>query len=397
MTIRGRNIRVLIREAKESSPSDVREISGRLRLPTLDERVSLYLHAVHGKRDFTTQEYFDARDMILNAMAADIAAKSGGAPLATSRDDDSEAALAVTPIMAVLTHPRTEVGRRDHQSTAMGVVVHCLRDQVPDSTRDETALARAPARRLTTRRISISIFAAAAAASVALLSFAVLPIVWRPADQNSSGSRLALAPMAPPEAAVAPSVAAGDPGAAVAAPAARGTTAATAPNEPKKVRTVTIRPDGSDMSAKPVGAPPPAAPSAAAPAAPKAAAARSGGPISLDPQGGGEPAGATAGRTQTAAAPSRPAPDATSSASGGFVVQLSSQKSESEALSSFRSLQAKFPNELGGRQPIVRRADLGSKGVFYRTLVGPFASAHEASQFCSSYKAAGGQCVVPNN
>jgi hypothetical protein len=79
------------------------------------------------------------------------------------------------------------------------------------------------------------------------------------------------------------------------------------------------------------------------------------------------------------------------------VVQLSSQKSESEALSSFRSLQAKFPNELGGRQPIVRRADLGSKGVFYRTLVGPFASAHEASQFCSNYKAAGGQCVVPNN
>jgi SPOR domain len=173
--------------------------------------------------------------------------------------------------------------------------------------------------------------------------------------------------------------------------------AATAPNEPKKVRTVTIRPDGSDMSAKPVGAPPPAPPSAAAAAAPKAAAARSGGPISLDPQGGGEPASATAGRTQTAAAPSRPALDATSNASGGFVVQLSSQKSESEALSSFRSLQAKFPNELGGRQPIIRRADLGSKGVFYRTLVGPFASANEASQFCSSYKAAGGQCVVPNN
>jgi sporulation related protein len=173
--------------------------------------------------------------------------------------------------------------------------------------------------------------------------------------------------------------------------------AAMAPSEPKKVRTVTIRPDGSDMSAKPVGAPPPVAPpNAAAPAAPKSAAARSGGPISLDPQGG-EPAGASATRTQTAAAPSRPAPDATSNASGGVLVQLSSQKSESEALSSFRSLQAKFPNELGGRQPVIRRADLGSKGVFYRTLVGPFASAHEASQFCSNFKVAGGQCVVPNN
>ena len=78
-------------------------------------------------------------------------------------------------------------------------------------------------------------------------------------------------------------------------------------------------------------------------------------------------------------------------------MQLSSQKSESEAQASFRSLQAKFPNELGGRQPIIRRVDLGSKGVFYRTMIGPFASAHDASQFCASYKAAGGQCVVPNN
>ena len=97
-------------------------------------------------------------------------------------------------------------------------------------------------------------------------------------------------------------------------------------------------------------------------------------------------------RARTAAIP----PPA-ESAANGFVVQLSSQKTESEAQSSFRSLQAKFPNELGSRQPIIRRADLGSKGVFYRTMIGPFASAHEASQFCANYKAAGGQCVVPNN
>ena len=52
---------------------------------------------------------------------------------------------------------------------------------------------------------------------------------------------------------------------------------------------------------------------------------------------------------------------------------------------------------LAGRNPIIRRADLGAKGVFYRTMVGPFASAQEASQFCSSFKAAGGHCVVPGN
>jgi cell division septation protein DedD len=106
----------------------------------------------------------------------------------------------------------------------------------------------------------------------------------------------------------------------------------------------------------------------------------------------GEPAAAPPARPRTAAI----APSA-EGAANGFVVQLSSQKTESEAQSSFRSLQAKFPNELGSRQPIIRRADLGTKGVFYRTMIGPFASAQEASQFCATYKAAGGQCVVPNN
>ena len=186
------------------------------------------------------------------------------------------------------------------------------------------------------------------------------------------------------------------------APVAPGQSA-NASTEPKKIRTVVIRPDASDASGKPVTSQPAAAPRpAAAPAAPKAAtasAARNGGPISLEPQPS-EPAAAPGARTRTAAAPpasTRAAPEATESTAGGFVVQLSSQKSEAEAQSSFRSLQAKFPNELGDLQPIIRRADLGSKGVFYRTLVGPFASAQEASQFCATYKAAGGQCVVPNN
>jgi SPOR domain len=178
---------------------------------------------------------------------------------------------------------------------------------------------------------------------------------------------------------------------------------ANASTEPKKIRTVVIRPDASDASGKPVSSQPAAAPrpapALAAPKAATASAARNGGPISLEPQPS-EPAAAPAARTRTAAAPPAPAraaPEATESTAGGFVVQLSSQKSEAEAQSSFRSLQAKFPNELGDLQPIIRRADLGSKGVFYRTLVGPFTSAQEASQFCASYKAAGGQCVVPNN
>ena len=161
-------------------------------------------------------------------------------------------------------------------------------------------------------------------------------------------------------------------------------------NEPKKVRTVTIRPDGGDVSGRlQAGAAVATAPRPTANATPQRA------PLSLDAQNA-EPAAAPPTRTRTATAPSPPrsAPEASTS---GFVVQLSSQKSESEAQASFRSLQAKFPNELGGRQPIIRRVDLGNKGVFYRTMVGPFASAHEANQFCATYKSAGGQCMVPNN
>src|SRR6516162_3045465 len=94
------------------------------------------------------------------------------------------------------------------------------------------------------------------------------------------------------------------------APVAPGQGASTS-SEPKKIRTVVIRPDASDASGKPVSSQPAAVP---------------------------RPAAAPAARTRTAAAPpasARAAPEATESTAGGFVVQLSSQKSEAEAQSSF--------------------------------------------------------------
>ena len=71
-------------------------------------------------------------------------------------------------------------------------------------------------------------------------------------------------------------------------------------------------------------------------------------------------------RTRTAVAPppQAAAPETASASAGGYLVQLSSQRSEGEAQSSYRALQAKFPNELGSRPPVIRRADLGSKGVY---------------------------------
>ena len=43
--------------------------SKQLRVPTLEERVELYLRAVYGQREFTRQEYLRARDLILDEMA----------------------------------------------------------------------------------------------------------------------------------------------------------------------------------------------------------------------------------------------------------------------------------------------------------------------------------------
>jgi hypothetical protein len=158
----------------------------------------------------------------------------------------------------------------------------------------------------------------------------------------------------------------------------------------KRVRTLTIRPDGTEVNASPrapvqQGVTPGAG----------ATSAKGSAPLSLDPQGGEQTRAPTA-KTRIATAPPSARPESATNPSGRFLVQLSSQRTETEAAASFRSLQAKFPNELSGRSPIVRRADLGSKGVFYRTMVGPFTSAQEAHQFCATLKAAGGHCIVPN-
>jgi cell division septation protein DedD len=85
------------------------------------------------------------------------------------------------------------------------------------------------------------------------------------------------------------------------------------------------------------------------------------------------------------------------SSGGAYAVQVASERSAAEARASFRALRAKFPNQLGGREPIVRRTDLGAKGIYYRTMVGSFASMEKAAGMCRTLKAAGGNCRVQRN
>ena len=88
---------------------------------------------------------------------------------------------------------------------------------------------------------------------------------------------------------------------------------------------------------------------------------------------------------------------ATPASNGGYVVQVSSERSDSEAQASFKTLQSRYPAVLGGRSALIRRVDLGEKGVVYRTQVGPFDTVDEAKQLCGSLKAAGGHCIVQRN
>ena len=209
-------------------------------------------------------------------------------------------------------------------------------------------------------------------------------------------------------------------------------------SEPKKVRTIAIRPDQPGVAdAMPQGVASIPAPASTRPAAQPArpvagpagrisadsaaaetetdsnstASARStppvrqatpspNAPLSLSPDPSPARPPARPSPTQTAAvAPqaAAPAPTITNSASSGSFVQVSSQRSEGEAQAAFRSLQAKYPSQLGGREVAIHKADLGAKGTYYRAMVGPFANANEASDLCSSLKAAGAQCLIQRN
>ena len=81
---------------------------------------------------------------------------------------------------------------------------------------------------------------------------------------------------------------------------------------------------------------------------------------------------------------------------GGFVVQLSAQRSEAEAHASFRTMQVKY-SVLNGRQPLIRRKDQGERGIFYAAQVGPFGVKSDADQLCETLKSAGGRCFVQKN
>ncbi|MCK1517443.1 SPOR domain-containing protein [Bradyrhizobium sp. 190] len=229
-----------------------------------------------------------------------------------------------------------------------------------------------------------------------------------PVDVNSrsGGPRVVFPPLnqnanPPPASSVSPS-----------APMASAANGTMPNNEPRRIRTLAVKGDAAENGGIPAGANAPQRPAlptrsvaaqAAAPGPgptvpparnPASANASANTPMSLAPQAGQAPDSAPPARmaatnpAQTAA----PAPT-----SGGYLVQVSSQKNEADAQASYRALQGKFPSVLGPHSSLVKRVDLGEKGVYYRAFAGPFGSSEEAAQVCSSLKSAGGQCFVQRN
>jgi hypothetical protein len=200
--------------------------------------------------------------------------------------------------------------------------------------------------------------------------------------------------------------------------------------EPRRVRTVPIRPDqgGDAATAAPAQQPSsvmtrqsnasaaqasrtnsrvasrPPAPAANAPlslspdannapAAPPEPQARALPPTAPAPPPAPRAAAPPPAPARVASAPAQ-APVQTSAIGGGFMVQVSSQRSQADAESAYRGIQSKYSSVLANQPHQVRRADLGAKGTYYRAMVGPFGTREAAVQLCVNLKQAGGDCVV---
>jgi cell division septation protein DedD len=168
---------------------------------------------------------------------------------------------------------------------------------------------------------------------------------------------------------------------------------------PRRVKTLMVRPDGTVVPSAPGAAPAAGAP-AAAPAAPPAqaqAAAPGAPPPAAAPQQAAAAPEQVAAIPQAQPAPKpKPAPKpAAKKAPSSYVVQVGSRKNQTEALATFADMQQKYPSLLGSYRPMVQKADLGSKGVWYRLRIGPIASKSDASKLCSKLKSQGlPDCLV---
>ena len=166
-------------------------------------------------------------------------------------------------------------------------------------------------------------------------------------------------------------------------------------NQPRPIKTFTVRGDQADAGTPAAAVPPAAAakpaPAAHAPAqtapAPSAAnanASSANAPLSLSPQA------ALPRRPQLRRPRSRPMPRCRSRRAPvrAAAIWCRSPRRRTRPtprlpIGCCRASSRACSDRI---RQLIKRADLGEKGVYYRAMVGPFGSPDEASQFCSSLK-----------
>ena len=78
-------------------------------------------------------------------------------------------------------------------------------------------------------------------------------------------------------------------------------------------------------------------------------------------------------------------------------MQIAASDQEAKAEAEWVRLSGKNKDLLGGLPHAVARADLGTKGVFYRLRAGSFADKAAATALCDSLKARKVGCLIVRN
>lgn len=103
---------------------------------------------------------------------------------------------------------------------------------------------------------------------------------------------------------------------------------------------------------------------------------------------------ASAGTSATPAGSTALAAAAGSVAAEGLGVHIASYRDPNNAERGWKLAMAENPTVLSGTRPVIRKVDLGVKGVFYRLHAGPIGDKAKADNMCKALKATGHYCAV---
>lgn len=153
-------------------------------------------------------------------------------------------------------------------------------------------------------------------------------------------------------------------------------------DQPKRVRTMTVRSDGSVVPSGPVQQNNAPLPLNANPEPDTQ---------TLPPQT--RPNSAVPAPQHNRVAALTPSLPPVQQTTGNYVVQVASHKTPDEAQGALQNLRQQYASILGNRHADIRKVDLGDRGTFYRAMVGPM-SRDQANALCQNLKTQGAGCIV---